>query len=202
MNARDLSRWALVTLTTFAVVWIAAAFAASPARAQAYKYKDSAGHVHFTEDYYEVPEKYRNQVETREMPHAVDPNAAAEQAEKDSPQGAAAASFETGVRQGMGGNLTTKQEEALHTWMKKWMWPFIAALLVNMIISLSMVIHAFVQGKIGWGLANFFIGVSSPFYLMLHLEQSAIARVGLLLLYLSPMIVGGVAGAELAGVLR
>jgi uncharacterized protein DUF4124 len=192
MNAQ-VARGLLVTLAV-----LATAFLAHEARAQAYKYKDSNGHVHFTEDYYQIPERYRKQVETREMPAHVDPNSPEA---KKADQGAAAASFEEGMRQNMG-NLTTKQEEALHKWVARWLWPFVAAMVVNCIIALSMVIHAFVQGRIGWGLANFFIGVSSPFYLMMHLEQSLPARLGLLLLYLSPMIVGGMAGADLASVLH
>jgi uncharacterized protein DUF4124 len=198
MNIRVVSRWALVAVLA---AGISAAFLAREVRAQAYKWKDSNGHIHFTENYYEVPERYRKQVETREMPTQVDPNQAAADAAAATPQGAAAASFEDGLRQNMG-NMTTKQEQALHAWLSKWMWWWIGAVIVNVIIALSMVIHAFVNGKIGWGLANFFIGVSSPFYLMMHVEQSAVVRFGLLFLYLLPMIVGGMAGAELARVLQ
>ncbi|HTO51995.1 MAG TPA: DUF4124 domain-containing protein [Myxococcota bacterium] len=202
MNARAVSRCASVIVLAVALLLAASAFLARPARAQAYKYKDSSGHVHFTEDYYEIPERYRNQIETREMPVHVDPNAAGKDEAPLPGGGAAAASFENGVAHGMGGNLTVKQQDALHAWMKKWVWPWVAAMVVNVIIALAMVIHAFVQGKIGWGLANFFLGVTSPFYMMMHLEQSLVVRVGLLFLYLSPMIVGGIAGAELAAALR
>ncbi|HTO09800.1 MAG TPA: DUF4124 domain-containing protein [Myxococcota bacterium] len=193
MNNR-VARGLLVTLAV-----AACALAAHEARAQAYKYKDSSGHVHFTEDYDQIPERYRKQVETREMPAHVDPNSP--EANK-AQQGATAATFEEGVRQGMGGNLTVKQEQALHAWIGKWMWPFIAGLVVNWIITLSMVIHAFVQGRIGWGLANFFIGVTTPVYVMLQLEQTALVRVGLLFLWIAPMIVGGMAGSDLASALH
>jgi Domain of unknown function (DUF4124) len=192
MNAQ-LARGLLVTLAV-----LATALAAQQARAQAYKYKDSNGHVHFTEDYYQVPERYRGQVETREMPTRIDPNAPSEEAEP----GTAKASVEGIARQSMGGNMTVQQKKAFDAWLARWMWPFIAGVVANCIIALSMVIHAFVQGRIGWGLANFFIGVSSPFYLMIHLEQSVPVRLGLLLLYLSPMIVGGMAGVELARALH
>jgi uncharacterized protein DUF4124 len=202
MNSRALSRCAWVTVLAVGLAFAASALLARPAQAQAYKYKDSNGHVHFTEDYDSVPERYRNQVETREMPVQVDPSAAAKAEPPVPGGGAAAASFEDGVRQGMGGNLTIKQQDALHAWMKKWVWPWIAAMVVNVIIALSMVIHAFVQGKIGWGLANFFVGVTSPFYMMMHLEQSIAVRLGLLFLYLAPMIVAGIAGAELASALH
>ena len=188
MKARDVSRWALVLALALGV-----GFAAAEARAQAYKYKDERGHVHFTENYYEIPEKFRSQIETREMPTVVDPNAPA----KDTGvPGAAAASFEDGVRHGMGRDLTIKQQDALHAWMKRWMWPGIASLALNLAIALAMVVHAFLQGYIGWGLANFFLGVSSPVYIMVKLEQGVPVRLALLLLYLAPFIVIAMAVGE------
>jgi Domain of unknown function (DUF4124) len=193
MNARDVSRWALVLALALGI-----GFVAAEGRAQAYKYKDERGHVHFTENYYEVPEKFRSQIETREMPKVVDPNAPA--AEEPAP-GTAAASFEDGLRHGMGRDLTVKQQDALHAWIKRWTLPGIAALALNVAIALAMVVHAFVQGHIGWGLANFFLGVSSPFYIMVKLEQSVVVRLGLLLLYLAPFIVMGMAVSELTGML-
>jgi hypothetical protein len=188
MKTRTLTRSLLLVALACACGWLAA-----EARAQAYKYKDAQGHVHFTENIYEVPERYRSKVETRDMPVHVDPNAPPAPEE-----GTVAASFEDGVRHGIGHDLTTKQEEAVRVWVKKWMVPFIATSVLNMLIGLGMVIHAFVQGKIGWGLANFFIGVSSPFYLMIHVETSAVVRFGLLGLYLSPMVVIFMAMSELS----
>jgi hypothetical protein len=181
--------------------WIAAvalavglALAAGRAGAQAYKYKDDQGHVHFTQDLYDIPEKYRAHLETREMPTHVDPNEAAKANAKDA---AVAASFEDGLRQGLGHDLTIKQQDAVHAWFARWMWPAIGAVLLNTIIALGMAIHAFVTGKLGWGFANLFIGVSSPFYLMIHLEQPVAVRGALLLLYLAPFIVLSFALTEL-----
>jgi len=187
MKTSTLTRSVLLVALACACGWLAA-----EARAQAYKYKDAQGHVHFTENIYDIPERYRSQVETREMPTHVDPNAP--QAPE---QGTLAASFEDGLRQGIGHDLTVKQEELVHAWTRKWAIPFIATFAINMLIGLSMVVHAFVSGKIGWGLANFFIGVSSPFYLMLHLEANALVRFGLLGLYLSPLVVVFMAMGEL-----
>lgn len=189
MKARGLSRWALVLALALGIGLVAA-----EGRAQAYKYKDERGHVHFTENYYEVPEKFRKQIETREMPTVVDPNSPASNAPAE---GTTAASFEDGLRHGLGRDLTVKQQDALHAWMKRWMWPWIGALALNVAIALSMVVHAFVEGRIGWGLANFFIGVSSPFYILMKLEQSVVVRVSLLVLYLAPFIVLSMAMSEL-----
>ena len=50
---------------------------ASTALAQAYKYKDDRGNIHFTENLHEIPAKFRNQVETRDMPvHVPEPGSA------------------------------------------------------------------------------------------------------------------------------
>jgi hypothetical protein len=63
------------------------------------------------------------------------------------------------------------------------------------------VIHAFSQGAVGWGLANFFLGVTTPIYLMAKVEQGLATRLGLLFLMLSPVIVGIAAAVQLAGAL-
>ena len=166
---------------------------AGMAAAQAYKYKDAQGHIHFTENIYEVPERYRSQVETRDMPTHADPNAT----EAAGPQGTLTTSFEDGLRKGIGHDLTVKQDQLVHDWAKRWAIPFIVSVALNVLIGLGMVIHAFVSGKIGWGLANFFIGVSSPFYLLMHVEGSQVMRFGLLGLYLSPFVVLFMAMGEL-----
>jgi uncharacterized protein DUF4124 len=179
-------------------LFCALAFVAAEGRAQAYKYKDANGHVHFTENIYEIPEKYRSQVETRDMPAHVDPNEAAKQGSNDA---VVETSVEDTLRHGLGRDLTIKQQDMLHAWFEKWKWIALASLVVNTLIALAMVVHAFVSGHIGWGLANFFIGVSSPVYLMLHLEQPIAVRGGLLLLYLAPFVVLGMAMSELVSAL-
>ncbi|MFI5315304.1 MAG: DUF4124 domain-containing protein [Myxococcota bacterium] len=197
MKARDVSRWALV----FALA-VSVGFIAAEGRAQAYKYKDEHGHVHFTENYYEVPEKFRKQLETRDMPIAVDPNAAA----GGSPgQAAAATAFQDGVRQGMGRDLTIKQQDALAKWWKAWgmTWMVIGGigLLANLAIHLGLIVHALTNDHLGWGLANFLIGVTTPFYLMAHVQQSIVTRLALLALYLSPGVIAGVAVSQVLTVL-
>ena len=188
MKTSTLVRSVLLVVLACACGWLAA-----EARAQAYKYKDAQGHIHFTENIYDIPERYRSQVETREMPTHADPNAAQAEAEK----GTLSASFEDGLRKGIGHDLTVKQDELVHDWAKRWAIPFIVTCALNVLIGLGMVIHAFVSGKIGWGLANFFIGISSPFYLLMHVEGSAVMRFGLLGLYLSPFVVLFMAMGEL-----
>ncbi len=170
---------------------------ASNAAAQAYKYKDDRGSIHFTENLYEIPAKYRSQVETREMPvHAPEPGSA-EEASAPPEAGSVAASFQERIQAERGQSLTPKQQAALNAWISRWTIPAVITVLLNLAISLGLVIHAFNQGHIGWGLANFFLGVSTPIYLMVHVEQGIATRLGLLALMFSPLIVIAVAVSQL-----
>lgn len=200
MTNRTLSRWLCALAVIVVAGWIAgAAFAQG---GQAYKYKDDRGRVHFTDNIYDIPAKYRAQVETRDMPVHNPAPGSAEAAQAPPPEGSVAASFQEGLQQGMGtDSLSPKQQEALNGWMKRWTIPFIVTVVLNVLIALGLVVHAFTQGHVGWGLANFFLGVTTPVYLMMHLEQSMMTRLGLLLLYLSPGIIAGVAVFQLAGAL-
>jgi hypothetical protein len=180
--------------------WLAGS--ASAQGGQAYKYKDDRGRVHFTDNIYDIPAKYRAQVETRDMPAHKPQPGSAEEKQAPPPEGSIAASFQDGLQQGMGtGSLDPKQQEALNAWMSRWAIPFFGTLALNVLIALGLIVHAFTTGHLGWGLANFFIGATTPFYLMIHVEQPMAARLGLLALYLSPFVVAGVAVVQLAGAL-
>jgi hypothetical protein len=175
---------------------------ASSAAAQAYKYKDDRGRVHFTENLYDIPEKYRAHVETRDMPTRVPEPGSPEAAAAPPEEGSVAASFQQEVQKGMGGqSLSPAQQTAMNQWLKRWTIPAVASVLVSFAISLGLVIHAFSQGAVGWGLANFFLGVTTPIYLMAKVEQGMATRLGLLFLMLSPVIVGIAAAVQLAGAL-
>ena len=85
--------------------------------------------------------------------------------------------------------------------MSRWWIPALITIVANFAISLGLVIHAFRSGHVGWGLANFFLGFTTPIYLMVHVEQSVPTRLGLLALMLSPLVVVGMAVAQLASAL-
>jgi hypothetical protein len=174
---------------------------AATALAQAYKYKDDRGNIHFTENLYEIPAKYRSQVETREMPvHVAEPGSA-EAAAAAPEEGSVAASFQQAIQEKRGQSLSPKQQAALNDWMARWWIPALITVLLNFAVSLGLIIHAFKSGHVGWGLANFFLGFTTPIYLMVHVEQSVGARLGLLALMLSPVIVLGMAVSQLAAAL-
>lgn len=176
-------------------------FAAAQSRAQAYKWKDANGHIHFTENYYEVPEKYRKNLETREMPTAHDPNAAADAAAADTTEVA----FEDGVRSATGRDLTVQQQEKLAAWWKAWgtTWLIVGGitLLAHALIHLGLIVHALLNSHVGWGIANFLVGVTTPVYLMMHVEKEMPVRLALLALYLSPSVAIAVAVSQLVSVL-
>jgi len=171
---------------------------ASTALAQAYKYKDDRGNIHFTENLHEIPARYRSQVETREMPAHVPEPGSAEEAAAPPEEGSVAASFQQAIQEERGQSLTPTQQTELKAWISRWMIPALLTIALNFVISLGLVIHAFNTGHIGWGLANFFLGFTTPIYLMVHVEQSVPMRLGLLAMMLSPLVVIGVAVAQLA----
>src|SRR5262245_55802100 len=115
MTSPTLARSAFALCLGLALVVCAGA-----ASAQAYKYRDDRGHVHFTENLHEIPAKYRKQVETREMPHHEpapgSPEAEAEAA-ATSPSGSVEASFKQGLEEGMGSSMTPDQQKVLDAWM-------------------------------------------------------------------------------------
>jgi hypothetical protein len=173
---------------------------ASKAHAQAYKYKDENGHVHFTENYYEVPEKYRKKIETREMPAVVDKNAPG-----GTPAAASEVAFEDHVRSVSGKDLTVQQQDKLAKWWKTWGMTWMIAggiaFALQLAIHLGLVVHALTNSHVGWGLANLFVGVTTPIYLMVHVEQSMPVRLGMLALYFAPGVVLGIALQQVIAVL-
>jgi ABC-type multidrug transport system fused ATPase/permease subunit len=181
-----------------AVAFVFLAGLASSALAQAYKYKDDRGNIHFTENLHEIPARYRSQVETREMPvHTPEPGSA-EAAAAAPEEGSVAASFQQAIQEERGQSLTPTQQTALNAWMSRWWLPALITVVLNFAVSLGLVIHAFNTGHIGWGLANFFLGFTTPIYLFVHVEQGLALRFGLLAIMLSPLVVIGLAVSQLA----
>ncbi len=179
-----------------ALSFVFLAGSASSALAQAYKYKDDRGNIHFTEHLHEIPARYRSQVEVREMPVQApapgSPEAAAAQ------ESSIAASFQQVIQEERGQSLTPEQQTALQAWMSRWWIPALLTIGLNFAVSLGLVIHAFNTGHVGWGLANFFLGFTTPIYLFVHVEQSLAMRFGLFAIMLSPLVVIGMAVAQLA----
>jgi hypothetical protein len=200
MTNRTWSRWLCALSVAIVAGWIAGSAAAQGG--QAYKYKDERGRIHFTDNIYDIPAKFRSQVETRDMPAHIPQPGSAEEKQAPPPEGSIEASFQDGLQQGMGtSSLDPKQQQAFNEWIARWKWPFIGTSALNVLIALALIVHAFTQGHVGWGLLNFVVGVTTPVYLLIHVEQPIAARLGLLALYLSPFVVIATAGVQLAGAL-
>jgi hypothetical protein len=147
---------------TFRTLLLAALFVslAGGASAQMYKYTDERGHVHFTDNPSLVPDSYRAQLEELDLHH--------DNISRDS-----------GSR--LSGAVPGRLDRLIIL--------FIAAGLVSFVITLGSVFHAFANHRILWGLANFFIGVSVPVYLLIHVERYTMLGRGLLVLgWGSPLI--------------
>jgi hypothetical protein len=104
MMNRTLSRWLCALSVAVVAGWIAGSAAA---QGQAYKYKDDRGRVHFTDNLYDIPERYRAQVETREMPAVKPQPGSSEERQAPPPEGSMAASFQQGLQEGMGTDSLT-----------------------------------------------------------------------------------------------
>jgi hypothetical protein len=132
------------------------------------------------------------------MPVHVPEPGSAEAAAAPPEDGSIAASFQQAIQEERGQSLTPAQQTALNAWVSRWWIPALLTICLNFAVSLGLVIHAFKTSHIGWGLANFFLGFTTPIYLMVHVEQSVATRLGLLALMLSPLVVIGMAVAQLA----
>jgi hypothetical protein len=168
---------------TFRTLLLAALFVslAGGASAQMYKYTDARGQVHFTDNPSLVPDSYRSQLEELDLHHD---NASSDSGSRLS--GAMPGSLD---RFQPGHPEFEKLRSRMEQGMPKWIILFIAAGLVSFVITLGSVFHAFANHRILWGLANFFIGVSVPVYLLIHVERYPMLGRGLLVLgWGSPLI--------------
>lgn len=186
MSPRALLAFAVLTLV----------LAADAALAQAYKYRDARGRVHYTDNLYEVPENQREAVETVEMPAA--PLTPEELEAQSDPRVIATSAFENGVRAGLGRELDGEGQKTLREWAQRWLIPYVGTAIVSALVALGLTIHAFANGHPVWGVLQItLLGLPSGVYAVLHPEQSLPARLGLLVLWLSPALVSIASLAQL-----
>ncbi len=185
---------------------------ASDAGAQAYTWEDERGRRHFTDNPAAVPARYRGQIEERDMSPILRPGGSA------APSGESAgepSQFTLDFLDALFGQLdeqrrakqlpalTRAQKQPLEGWATTWLVPLIASSVLSFLLGMGLVIHGFATGHIGWALANFFLYVTQPFYVMIHVfEESVAARVVLLFLVLVPIGVSVLASRGLVDVIR
>lgn len=168
---------------SFRALLLAALFVslAGGASAQMYKYTDERGHVHFTDNPSLVPDSYRSQLEELDLHH--------DNVSSDSGSWLSGAAPKHLDRFRPGQPEFEKLRSRMEQGMPKWIILFIAAGLVSFVITLGSVFHALANQRILWGIANFFIGLTVPVYLLIHVERYSMLGRGLLVLgWGSPLV--------------
>lgn len=195
------------------VLWLGALALgpASDAGAQAYTWEDDRGRRHFTDNPGAVPARYRSQIEERDMP--VLPTArgsAAPASDRGEPSEFTRefldeifAQLDEQRRGAQQPALTRQQKQRMEGWATTWLVPLIVSSVLSFVLGIGIVIHGFATGHIGWALANLFLYVTQPFYVMLHVfEENVGPRIILLVLVLVPIGVSILATRGLIDIVR
>ena len=175
--------------------------AAANAYAQAYRYEDSEGKVRFTDNPAHVPEEFRERLTTRDMP-AIEPRTGGN---PETASGFLDQIFDQieAEQAANGTPLSRAQSEAIRGWFTTWLWPLLLTGLVSGVVALGLIVHGLATGHYGWAVANFFIGLTAPIYVCLHVGQNRpVVRFAVLTLLLAPLVVGCFAGADMVSTVR
>ena len=186
---------------------IAFGLLADRADGQAYSYKDERGRWHFTDNPAAVPPEYRDEVQERPM-NAPPSGSAGEddgfagrflsssvvtpvEGELGSAVKKALGAFLQRVNQDRRARslppLAPRQRQRVEGWLRSSLKPWIASLVLSVIVTIGLMIHGFANGHPIWAIANFLLTVTQPFYVLLHIARESIAlRMLVLLVALIP----------------
>ena len=186
---------------------IAFGLLADRADGQAYSYKDERGQWHFTDNPAAVPPEYRDEVRGRPM--NAPPSGSADEDDGfagrflsssvvtpvdgelgSAIEGALGAFFQQ-VNQDRRARslspLAPRQRQRVEGWLRSSLKPWIASLVLSVIVTIGLMIHGFANGHPIWAIANFLLTVTQPFYVLLHMAQESVAlRMLVLLVALIP----------------
>jgi hypothetical protein len=182
------------------------ALSASDAGAQAYTYEDDKGRRHYTDNPAAIPAEYRDQLEERAMdpmPRRASPGAQAgeESAVVERFLGEFFKQMNQDRRRRSLPPLSLQQRQQVEGWAHTWLGPLIVGSVLSLVLGIGLVIHGFATGHYGWALANLFLYVTQPFYVMLHVGEDKMAvRVIVLLAVLVPMGISTLATKSLVSV--
>jgi hypothetical protein len=161
---------------------------ASEVRAQAYKYVDESGRVHFTDSLAAVPAQYRSQIELRDLPVRPGSGSATASSEGE-PEGGFLATFWQSFDAGIAGH-PPEQQEALRAWARSYLLPILVTGILSGLIGIAMTIHALTQARFLWAFGNFFIGLPVGIYVLAKLEnQPVLVRLFLFGVWLAPVVI-------------
>ena len=83
--------------------------------------------------------------------------------------------------------LAPQQRQRVEGWLRSSLKPWIASLVLSVIVTIGLMIHGFANGHPIWAVANFLLNVTQPFYVLLHMAQENVAlRMLVLLVALIP----------------
>ena len=200
-----LARAALAAATGLAAL---AGFAV-PAAADAWRYTDERGGVHFTDQPSNVPERYQASLKrismqsrpkgdgesgapeaAREVEAPPVDHRAADPAER--PRELSALE-ERLLAQASGDFDTEQMEEQIQGWVDTWGIAFMLSGIPWAVVIFGCWIHTLQRRRFVWMITNvMFWGVSIPLYILLRLDPLGVpARVGILVLWCAPLVVGG-----------
>jgi len=188
------SRSRVVVAVSFFLLLV---FAGEKAAAQAFKYVDENGRVHFTDNYARVPPKFRDQVEERKMSVRESPAR-----ESSSPSPSRREASGPGELDGLGRLLadaliflaeedgepmTLTEKRAIEGWAADWGWAGLWASTISSLIIMGMVVHAFITDRKLWGVVNFVFGFTAIPYMFMYVEKPLAVRFGMFLGACSPV---------------
>ncbi len=208
MRRQAVRKTARVLLAIASVAVRVGALGATPdASAEAWRYTDERGVVHFTDQPAKVPERYQEQLESfeieqgRKSPPQGSPPTAEARGEPPTPEPRELSAFEERLLAQAQGHLDVAEMQALAGWLQTWGVAFVLSGIPCGLVVLACFVHTLLRRRFVWTLVNFFFGAFSvPFYILLRLDPLGVpARIGVLLLWCAPIVVGTLSMVSLAG---
>jgi hypothetical protein len=149
---------------------------AATAHAQAYKWQDEEGRLHFTDDPSDIPARFRKQVQQLDLPEPTyTPQA------QGAPQASGAdGEFARGVAEGLRvsmPDLPASKRQALAAAIVDRLPLVVVALLLHFAATLAMFGHAVANKRILWAAGNFLVSFCPPLYALIALETDALKKV-------------------------
>ena len=188
MRIRPTLRAAILGLLA-AALWLPL----NTSQAEVYSYRDEKGNVHYSDSATAIPPRYRNRIK-------VDGSTITETYEVAEGTNPLLAFYLQMIRMGLNQGrqahgrpaITSSQMRRLEEAMSSGFTTLILVNIVSFFVAIALVIHAFINGRWGWGIANFLFGaLSGFFYTLMHVaEGRAWAQLIIIVILMAPIPVG------------
>ncbi len=152
---------------------------ASTLHAQAYRWQDEDGRVHFTDDANAVPARFRKQMQQLELPEPA--GRAPESASGAAPDAANGMSAQVAEALGqLWPDVPVAKRQALVQAVLDRLILVLVATVLHTLATLAMFGHALASGRRLWAAGNLLVPFIPPLYALLELEAAALKK-GLIL---------------------